>query len=122
MSSSSSHTLETIFAAMEQALPGSRFPSKVVLMTIDGTTSYYIDGKTKTVIKKTSDDEEKKADMKVKTSLEVLQKLIKKELTPQQAFMKGLLKIKGSMSLAMKLTIIVNATRKQLDKNNTAKL
>jgi putative sterol carrier protein len=35
-------------------------------------------------------------------------------LKPQQAFMKGKLKIKGKMNLAMKLTSVLVATRKKL--------
>jgi putative sterol carrier protein len=55
-----------------------------------------------------------KADLKVKCSEEVMMKMIRKELQPQQAFMKGVLKIKGKMTLAMKLTAVLNATRKKL--------
>ena len=33
------------------------------------------------------------------------------------AFMKGMLKIKGKMNLAMKLTAVLNATRKKLPKS-----
>ena len=40
--------------------------------------------------------------------------MIRKEVQPQQAFMKGMLKIKGKMSLAMKLTAVLAATRKKL--------
>lgn len=55
-----------------------------------------------------------KPDLVVTTSLETLHKIFNKKLTPQQAFMKGKLKIKGNMGLAMKLTLVVNATRKEL--------
>jgi putative sterol carrier protein len=41
-------------------------------------------------------------------------KMINKEIQPQQAFMKGMLKIKGKMNLAMKLTAVLAATRKKL--------
>lgn len=40
--------------------------------------------------------------------------MIRKEIQPQQAFMKGMLKIKGKMGLAMKLTAVLAATRKKL--------
>ena len=36
------------------------------------------------------------------------------KLTAQQAFMKGKLKIKGNMGLAMKLTSVIGATQKFL--------
>ncbi|EEC46142.1 predicted protein [Phaeodactylum tricornutum CCAP 1055/1] len=40
--------------------------------------------------------------------------LLAKRTTAQQAFMKGKLKIKGKMGLAMKLTVVLDATRKHL--------
>ncbi len=55
-----------------------------------------------------------KADLKVTCSEEVMGKMINKEIQPQQAFMKGMLKIKGKMNLAMKLTAVLAATRKKL--------
>ena len=44
-------------------------------------------------------------------------KMVRKELNPQQAFMKGKLKIKGKMQLAMKLTSVLAATSKYLPKS-----
>lgn len=55
-----------------------------------------------------------KVDLEVKTSLQILRDLLAKKMTPQQAFMKGKLKIRGKMSLAMKLTILLDATRNHL--------
>lgn len=43
--------------------------------------------------------------------------LIENKLNPQQAFMKGLIKIKGNMGLAMKLNVVVAATRNFIKKN-----
>lgn len=100
---------------MQEALAGSKFPAKVVIMNVDGKV-YRIDGASNSV---TLCSETEKGDLKVKTSLKVLIKLLDKTLTPQQAFMKGMLKIKGSMGLAMKLSLIVNATRKQLAHENS---
>ncbi len=59
-------------------------------------------------------DDDTESDLRVTTSLSVLQDLLQKKLTPQQAFMKGNLKIKGNMALAMKLTVLLAATRKYL--------
>mmetsp|Transcript_9758 Transcript_9758/g.14035 ORF Transcript_9758/g.14035 Transcript_9758/m.14035 type:complete len:117 (+) Transcript_9758:83-433(+) len=114
-------SVEEIFATMGEALPGTKgkFPSKTVVMKIDGSSFYKIDGSKSTV---QPCEEGTQADLTVNTSLETLQKLLEKKLTPQQAFMKGLLKIKGNMGLAMKLNVIVNATRKQLSKSPKAKL
>jgi putative sterol carrier protein len=54
------------------------------------------------------------ADLQVECSEEVMMNMIRKEIQPQQAFMKGMLKIKGKMGLAMKLTAVLAATRKKL--------
>ena len=62
----------------------------------------------------TKGSENENADLTVTTTLAVFQDLLRKKLTPQQAFMKGKLKIKGNMSLAMKLTVVVSATRQCL--------
>lgn len=105
-------SVEQIFTAMAEALPTSKFPKKLILMNVDGTC-YRVDGAAGTVTA-TDASEDSGVDLKVTTTLEVLQNLLEKKLTPQQAFMKGLLKIKGSMGLAMKLTLLVNATRKHL--------
>jgi putative sterol carrier protein len=56
----------------------------------------------------------KSPDLTVTTSAGVLQDLLQKKLTPQQAFLKRKIKIKGKMALAMKLSILLNATRKHL--------
>lgn len=53
-------------------------------------------------------------DLHVKTSIDTLRDLLDKKLSPQQAFMKGKLKIKGKMALAMKLSLVLDATRKQM--------
>ncbi len=55
-----------------------------------------------------------KADLHVSCSEEVMIKMVKKEIQPQQAFMKGMIKIKGKMNLAMKLTTVLAATRQKL--------
>ena len=53
-------------------------------------------------------------DLTVKTSLQVLQDLLERKIMPPQAFVKGKIKVKGKMSLAMKLQLILDATRKHL--------
>lgn len=46
-----------------------------------------------------------------------MSKLITGELKPQQAFMKGKIKIKGKMNLAMKMTTVLVATKKKMPKS-----
>lgn len=61
-----------------------------------------------------SNEPNPKADLVVMVSEENMIKLMNKKLNPQQAFMKGKLKIKGKMNLAMKLTTVLAAARKTL--------
>jgi putative sterol carrier protein len=63
--------------------------------------------------------EQEHADLTVIVDSENMLKLITGELKPQQAFMKGKIKVKGKMNLAMKLTAVLTATRKKMP---TAKL
>ena len=56
-------------------------------------------------------------DLSVKVSESDMIKMVRKELNPQQAFMKGKLKIKGKMALAMKLTSVLAATSRYLPKS-----
>ena len=53
-------------------------------------------------------------DLTVRVSEANMIAMITKKLNPQQAFMKGKLKIKGKMPLAMKLTTVLAATAKKL--------
>jgi putative sterol carrier protein len=61
-----------------------------------------------------SSDANRVPDLVVQTSLTVLRELLDKQLTPQQAFMAGKIKVQGKLALGMKLQIILNATRKHL--------
>lgn len=56
-------------------------------------------------------------DLTVIVESENMVKLISGALKPQQAFMKGKLKIKGKVNLAMKLTAVLSATRKKMPKS-----
>ena len=111
-------SLQDIFQAMTQAveLDGSlkkRF-NALVRFTIDGET-LTLDARSKGA---NSSQGGETPDLLVKTSLPVLLDLINKKIKPQQAFMKGKLKIKGKMALAMKLTQVLEATRKNLALQN----
>ena len=57
------------------------------------------------------------ADLTVIVTSGNMTKLITGALKPQQAFMKGKLKVKGKMNLAMKLTAVLSATRKKMPKS-----
>ena len=85
----------------------------VVVFDVDGE-SFALDA-SKTPV----DDAQNEAALTVTTNLSVLQALLAKKLTPQQAFMKKQIKIKGKMALAMKLQIILDATRKELDRHHS---
>jgi len=91
---------------------------KVIFLVDDEKYFLVVDGKdgTKKVEKMDAGDSGKKADLTVIISKENLLKMVApgSKINPQQAFMKGLLKIKGKMALAMKLTVIIGATRKFL--------
>lgn len=105
---------QELVAAMQEAVAAtpslkSKFNASVEFQ-LTGSESFRLD------ISKSKKD---KADLIVIASLEVFHKLLNKKLTPQQAFMQGKLKIKGKMGLAMKLTLILNATRKVLQKNRS---
>jgi len=104
-------SLEEITSAMTEAVEMDgklkRKFNAVVSFDVEGE-SFKLDAR------KESGEPKEKPDLQVKTSLTVLQELLAKKMTPQQAFMKGKLKIKGRMGLAMKLTLILDATRKHL--------
>jgi len=91
-----------------------KFKGKVVFV-INGDNVYSLDLSSPTDCKVAEGDIfDGKADLQVLCTEEVMGKMINKEIQPQQAFMKGMLKIKGKMNLAMKLTAVLAATRKKL--------
>jgi putative sterol carrier protein len=111
-------TLKEIEAAMKEAVSTNedvkRKFNATVLFNVDGE-SFPLDARStkNTAEDTTSSNKSKKNkyDLRVKTSTAILRDILAKKLTPQQAFLKGKLKIKGKMSLAMKLTLVVDATR-----------
>ena len=70
----------------------------------------------------TKDAKGKKPDLVIKVSDEDFALLYDGKLNAQQAFMKGKLKVKGNMGLAMKFEKVLNATRKNIEKSKKARL
>mmetsp|Transcript_7590 Transcript_7590/g.9467 ORF Transcript_7590/g.9467 Transcript_7590/m.9467 type:complete len:127 (+) Transcript_7590:87-467(+) len=120
---------EIVFAAMGEAAQGPsgkalkrKFKGSVLFKITDTDEVYFLDLKSDncSVSKKKKGDDDNnssKADLEVEVTSENMTKLISGELKPQQAFMKGKLKIKGKMNLAMKLTAVLVATKKKMPKS-----
>mmetsp|Transcript_49096 Transcript_49096/g.59482 ORF Transcript_49096/g.59482 Transcript_49096/m.59482 type:complete len:120 (+) Transcript_49096:125-484(+) len=111
-----------VFAAMGEAVKGDggkklqkKFKGTVVF-TIDGE-KYSLDLKSSDCTVAKGDDGMPKPDLYVTISEKDFMKLIDGSLNPQQAFMKGKLKIKGKMALAMKFTSVLAATKKALPRS-----
>jgi putative sterol carrier protein len=104
-------SLEHIFAAMAEIVE----IDSTIKKKFNGTALFDVEG-TKFLLHAKRDDNNNKTDpdLEVKTSMSTLLDLLAKKITPQQAFMKGKLKIKGKMGLAMKMTVVLDATRKHL--------
>lgn len=77
----------------------------------DALIQFDIDGSSYTLDASHSD---KPGKLQVSTSLATLYDLLQKKISPQKAFMKGMVKVKGKMSLAMKLSAIMEATKRHL--------
>uniref|UniRef100_A0A6U0JTU3 SCP2 domain-containing protein n=1 Tax=Minutocellus polymorphus TaxID=265543 RepID=A0A6U0JTU3_9STRA len=115
-----------IFAAMAEAVGGPdgtklrrKFKGSVVFTISDNNEQWYLDLKSEkpSAGKLTAGGAPTNPDLSVKVSESDMIKMVRKELNPQQAFMKGKLKIKGKMALAMKLTSVLAATSKHLPKS-----
>ena len=109
-------SLHELFEAMQAAVETDGSLKK----RFNALVQFNIDGETLTLDARSSSSggANDKPDLVVKTSLAILLDLVNKKVKPQQAFMKGKLKIKGKMPLAMKLTMVLDATRKNLALQN----
>ncbi|KAL7437971.1 hypothetical protein ACHAXH_003293 [Discostella pseudostelligera] len=113
-------TTTEVFAAMKEAVTGDggkalqgKFKGTVTFTVGEDVYSLDLSSPSSRNVSK-GDAFDGNADLMVTCSPEVMGKMIRKEVQPQQAFMKGMLKIKGKMNLAMKLTAVLAATRKKL--------
>eukprot|EP00977_Amphora_coffeiformis_P013806 scaffold3731_cov156-Amphora_coffeaeformis.AAC.4 len=114
MGESAQPSLQEIFDAMTQAVEMDGSLKK----RFNALVHFNVDGETVSLDVRSNSDGDT-PDLVVKTSLPVLLDLINKKVKPQQAFMKGKLKIRGKMPLAMKLTLVLEATRKNLALQNS---
>ncbi|OWZ00353.1 Peroxisomal protein pox18 [Phytophthora megakarya] len=90
----------------------------VIKFDISGAGAWLVDLKNgKGSVKSATADD--KADLTITLSEEDFLKMMDNKLNPQQAFMKGLVKIKGNMGLAMKLNVVLAATRNYMKKKGT---
>jgi 3-hydroxyacyl-CoA dehydrogenase/3a,7a,12a-trihydroxy-5b-cholest-24-enoyl-CoA hydratase len=116
MQNMDSYSAEVIFASVREALPLWQPKLKaVVIMCVDGE-DWLCDGKMG-IVEKANGAIPSNAELTVTMSLSTFQELMDKQLTAQQAFMKGKLKVKGNMGLAMKLTTVIGAAQKYLPKS-----
>ena len=101
--------------ALEKDAMVRRKFNAIVVFQLD-QEEWYLDARKK------GSSEKEKADLTVILPSAVLQDLIQQRVTPQQAFLKKKLKVKGKMALALKLKVVLDATRKQLQLANTSRL
>ncbi|KAG1706881.1 hypothetical protein DVH05_027730 [Phytophthora capsici] len=90
----------------------------VIKFDISGAGAWLVDLKNGKGSVKTASANDK-ADLTISLSEENFLKMMDNKLNPQQAFMKGLVKIKGNMGLAMKLNVVLAATRNYMKKKGT---
>ncbi|RLN49376.1 hypothetical protein BBJ28_00000835 [Nothophytophthora sp. Chile5] len=91
----------------------------VIKFDITGAGKWLVDLKNGKGSVKVATDADK-ADLTITLTEENFLKMMDNKLNPQQAFMKGLVKIKGNMGLAMKLNVVLAATRNYMKKNGGA--
>ncbi|GMI11680.1 hypothetical protein TrRE_jg6238 [Triparma retinervis] len=112
--------VDAIFLKIKEALISSngakltrKFPGscKFIVDCKGSTKILRISLKAKPIVVETGGDAEEKSDLVVTCSDDTFVKLFDGSLKPQQAFVKKLIKIKGKMSLAMKLQAVVKGVR-----------
>lgn len=114
-----SYSLQDITTAMTEAITieGDRLKKKlnaIIRFDIDGEIYDYDVRTTASTDPTTITNPKLNPDVTIQISVITLEELLRKKLSPQQAFMKGKFKVNGKMSLAMKLQLILDTTRKYL--------
>jgi putative sterol carrier protein len=115
MTAAAAPSLEEITTAMTEAveLDGT------IKKKFNATVLFNVGGKRYTLHAATRPPADSEpVDLSVSLSLSTLQDLLQEKISAQKAFMQGLLKLEGKMSLAMKLNLVLTATRKHLAVQN----
>uniref|UniRef100_M4BJX9 SCP2 domain-containing protein n=1 Tax=Hyaloperonospora arabidopsidis (strain Emoy2) TaxID=559515 RepID=M4BJX9_HYAAE len=90
----------------------------VIKFEVKDAGVWLVDLKTSPGSVKTATTADEAADVTITLSADTFLNMMDNKIVPQQALMKGLVKVKGNMRQAMKLNVVLAATRKYLKIKN----